>query len=143
MNSLLFGESRTTQILAWVSHSSLADHLQYKGSMSFKARDQAIDNFAENPEIRVLLSSLRCGGCKCQTKYFTVCINAIVSGVELDHGVASDHPRSVVEQRSGAAGVLPYLSHRPDADNLHDPYVCAEYDRRSHHGHAEEEAGRD
>ncbi|PSN62122.1 hypothetical protein BS50DRAFT_561205 [Corynespora cassiicola Philippines] len=35
---------------------------EYKGSMSFKARDQAIDNFAENPEIRVLLSSLRCGG---------------------------------------------------------------------------------
>jgi hypothetical protein len=38
--------------------------LQYHGQLSFQARDKAITNFAENPTIRILLASLRCGGCK-------------------------------------------------------------------------------
>jgi hypothetical protein len=37
---------------------------QYHGKMSFAARDKAIERFADNPNVRVLLASLRCGGCK-------------------------------------------------------------------------------
>ncbi|KAF2682087.1 hypothetical protein K458DRAFT_370647 [Lentithecium fluviatile CBS 122367] len=35
---------------------------QYHGKLSFGARDKAIGHFADNPNVRVLLASLRCGG---------------------------------------------------------------------------------
>ncbi|KAF2273008.1 uncharacterized protein EI97DRAFT_425181 [Westerdykella ornata] len=35
---------------------------QYHGKLSFPARDKAIARFADDPEVRVLLASLRCGG---------------------------------------------------------------------------------
>jgi hypothetical protein len=38
---------------------------QYTGKMSFEARRKALKEFAEKDDVRVLLASLRCGGCKC------------------------------------------------------------------------------
>ncbi|KAF1948372.1 hypothetical protein CC80DRAFT_431711 [Byssothecium circinans] len=35
---------------------------QYHGKLSLTARDKAITNFADDPNIRILLASLRCGG---------------------------------------------------------------------------------
>ncbi|KAF2873730.1 SNF2 family N-terminal domain-containing protein [Massariosphaeria phaeospora] len=35
---------------------------QYHGKVGLNARDKAISTFAENPDVRVLLASLRCGG---------------------------------------------------------------------------------
>ena len=32
--------------------------------MSLGARDKAISTFAENPDCKIMLASLRCGGCK-------------------------------------------------------------------------------
>jgi SNF2 family DNA or RNA helicase len=36
--------------------------LQYHGKMSLLARDRAIQDFAHDPQSRILLASLRCGG---------------------------------------------------------------------------------
>ncbi|KAF2658724.1 hypothetical protein K491DRAFT_689796 [Lophiostoma macrostomum CBS 122681] len=35
---------------------------QYHGSMSFGSRDKALGRFADNPNVNILLASLRCGG---------------------------------------------------------------------------------
>lgn len=55
--------------------------LQYHGKLSFGARDKTITNFADNPNVRVLLASLRCGGCEslfCPITFFGSTNNYLV-----------------------------------------------------------------
>ena len=35
---------------------------QYHGKMSYDAREQAINDFRDEPEIKIMIASLKCGG---------------------------------------------------------------------------------
>ncbi|KAF1919601.1 SNF2 family N-terminal domain-containing protein [Ampelomyces quisqualis] len=50
------------RILARVCQNEGWQTEQYHGKMSFKARDKALGNFADDAEVSILLASLRCGG---------------------------------------------------------------------------------
>ncbi|KAI4704056.1 hypothetical protein J4E81_001120 [Alternaria sp. BMP 2799] len=50
------------RILAAVFRKEDWKFAEYHGKMSLGARDKAISSFAENPECKIMLASLRCGG---------------------------------------------------------------------------------
>ena len=39
-----------------------AHPLQYHGKMSFKGREESIEQFQNDPEIMIMIASLKCGG---------------------------------------------------------------------------------
>ena len=39
-----------------------ADYSQYHGKMSHKAREEAVEKFRDDPELKIMIASLKCGG---------------------------------------------------------------------------------
>ena len=57
---VLHGELRSDQVLCYCGHAD--KKWKYHGKMSHKAREKSISEFGTDPETKILVASLKCGG---------------------------------------------------------------------------------
>ena len=75
--------------------------IQYHGKMSHKAREKSVLKFGQDPEVKIMIASLKCGGIGLVSTLSEDSIlieRGLIIRIELDHGHESHLHRSLVQQ---------------------------------------------